>query len=304
MEKKKRKWWILVMIVAVFIVAAVVIVLLVSKKKESYRVIKIYEVEGAAFVQRDGIEDLEAYANMVLESGDTVRVDAGMMTLKLDEDKYIYIEEDTEISLVAEGTGENSKTTIELKRGAITNEIQNKLSTDSSYEVNTPNSTMAVRGTIFRVEVTYDENGTCYTKISTLEGKVVSRLVYADGTISDQEVMVERGYEIIIYQDDENTDYLTGVEPIDFSKWPKSLQERYDDLIHTLMEELGLVTEDEDDQKTEYTVTFMYNGSVFGTQTVKVGACAKQPLLMPEASGNWDYDFTKPVEEDITIQWK
>ena len=252
--------------------------------------IKIYEGEGAAFVQRDGVDDLEPYANMLLKSGDTVRVDAGSMTLKLDEDKYVYVEENTEFKLIAQGTDENSKTAIELTKGAITNEIQNKLSTESSYEVNTPNATMAVRGTVFRVEVTYDEAGVCYTKVSTLEGKVASRLVYADGSVSKQEVLIEHGYEVIIYQDDKNTDYMGDVEPIDFSKLPQAVSERFGALI--------------DDQKSEYTVTFLYNGAVFGTQTVKAGACAQEPSLMPEAGGSWDYDFSKPVMEDITIEWK
>ena len=333
MKKNKNKLWIFAAAAVVLIIAVIVVVLLLSNKKDAYRVIKIYEVEGTAFVQRDGIDDIEPYANMLLESGDTVRVDEGSMTLKLDEDKYIYVEPDTEFSLVAEGSSANSKTLIELKKGAITNEIQDKLSTESAYEVNTPNSTMAVRGTIFRVEVTFDENGVCYTKLSTLEGKVVSQLVYPDGTISDKEVLVGRGYEVIIYQDDEKTDYLTDVDAIDFSQLPQTVQEKFKEIIEKLMDELGEkkddteteadesteadVTEDDSKQTTntteeetteaqarEYTVTFMYNGAVFGTQVVEAGECATQPSLIPAATGEWDYDFTKPVEEDTTIQWK
>ena len=294
MEKKKSRRWLIIAVAILVIAAAVAIILLITKKKDSYRVIKIYEVEGAAFVQRDGVDDLEPYANMLLKSGDTVRVDAGSMTLKLDEDKYVYVEENTEFKLIAQGTDENSKTAIELTKGAITNEIQNKLSTESSYEVNTPNATMAVRGTVFRVEVTY---------VSTLEGKVASRLVYADGSVSEQEVLIEHGYEVIIYQDDKNTDYMGDVEPIDFSKLPQAVSERFGALIDELKEELGL-KEETTNQKSEYTVTFLYNGAVFGTQTVKAGACAQEPSLMPEAGGSWDYDFSKPVMEDITIEWK
>ena len=36
---------------------------------------------------------------------------------------------------------------------------------------------------------------------------------------------------------------------------------------------------------------------------VKGGECATKPLLMPSASGSWDYDFSKIVNEDITIEW-
>ena len=52
------------------------------------------------------------------------------------------------------------------------------------------------------------------------------------------------------------------------------------------------------------TVTFMYDGEVFCTQTVQSGTCASMPSLMPEKEGRWDYDFTKPVEQDIVIKWK
>ena len=121
---------------------------------------------------------------------------------------------------------------------------------------------------------------------------MASRLVYADGSVSEQEVLIEHGYEVIIYQDDKNTDYMGDVEPIDFSKLPQAVSERFGALIDELKEELGL-KEETTNQKSEYTVTFLYNGAVFGTQT-----------LMPEAGGSWDYDFSKPVMEDITIEWK
>lgn len=297
MEKKKKI--LIIAIISVLIVSAVVVTaVLLGNKKETYRIIKVYEVEGTVYVQRDGIDDLEAYENMILESGDTVKVENGSMTLKLDEDKYVYVEEQTEFDVVATGTSANSKTSIELKKGAITNEIQNKLSADSSYEVNTPNSTMAVRGTVFRVEISYDEDGVCYTKVSVLDGKVGSRLIYSDKTVSDEEVFVDKGYEVIIYQNDDETDYLTGVEPIDYSELPDYIKQIFDELI----EEIEDVSDK--DEKSEYTVTFMYNGNVFGTQTVKNGECAVKPSLMPAKSGSWDYDFSKPVTEDITINWK
>lgn len=52
----------------------------------------------------------------------------------------------------------------------------------------------------------------------------------------------------------------------------------------------------------EYTVTFMYNGTKFGTQQVKKGQCAAEPWLRPANVGSWDYNFEKPVTGDLTIQ--
>lgn len=302
MSSKGKKILIAASAAAVVIIAVIIAVVLL-RKEDSYRVIKVYEVSGEVTVKRDGKGDMEPYENMLLESGDTVVVNSGSMTLKLDEDKYVYVEEETEFSLEAKGTSENSKTTIVLKKGAITNEIQNKLSDDSSYEVNTPNSTMAVRGTVFRVEISYDEDGTCYTKVSVLEGKVSSNLVYADGKVSDKSVDIEKGYEVIIYQDGSKTDYLTEVQPIDYSKLPESVQKRFENLLGDVKTD-DKTDEEPDDGKDEYVVTFMYNDSVFGTQTVKAGECAARPSLMPAPTGDWDYDFENPVEDDIFIDWK
>ena len=52
------------------------------------------------------------------------------------------------------------------------------------------------------------------------------------------------------------------------------------------------------------TVTFMYNGSVFGTQNVKKGDKASAPALIPEAGGSWNWNFSDPVEKDTVIEWK
>ncbi len=303
MSSKRKKILIAASAAAVVIIAVIIAVVLL-RKEDSYRVIKVYEVSGDVTVKREGKDDMEPYENMLLESGDTVIVNSGSMTLKLDEDKYVYVEEETEFSVEAKGTSENSKTTIVLKKGAITNEIQNKLSDDSSYEVNTPNSTMAVRGTVFRVEISYDEDGTCYTKVSVLEGRVSSNLVYADQTVSDKTVEIEKGYEVIIYQDGSKTDYLTEVQPIDYSKLPESVQKRFENLLEDADKKEDDDDKDEKSDKGEYVVTFMYNDSVFGTQTVKEGECAVKPSLMPAPTGDWNYNFENPVEEDIVIDWK
>lgn len=54
----------------------------------------------------------------------------------------------------------------------------------------------------------------------------------------------------------------------------------------------------------EYTVTFMYNGTVFGSQQVKDGECAVEPWLKPETFGRWDHDFSAKITENTTIEWR
>ena len=281
--KKLDKKRLLIALAAV-VLAIIGFAVFFSLRKDTYRIIKIYEINGTSRVKRGSLEDLEPFANMLLQSGDTVNVDTGTMTLRLDDDKYVYAEENTEFSIAAAGNSKEGRTTIELKKGAIVNEIRKKLGEGSSYEVNTPNATMSVRGTTFRVEVTYDQDGTCYTRITVTDGKVVTRLKYEDGSVAEEEVAVEKDGEVIIYRDSTTTDYVKDI----------------------LGENIGEDNNEESkaDGTDACTVTFMYDGEVFCTQTVQSGTCASMPSLMPEKEGRWDYDFAKPVEQDIVIKWK
>ena len=216
MDNKKKKTLIFSAIVVLIIILIVVIILILNKE-EAYRIVKIYELDGTATVTREDTGEIEIYPNMVLASGDEVYLKEGLMTLKLDEDKYVYVEEDTRFSLVAQGSASNSKTSIELIQGAIINEIRSPLAEEASYEVHTQNSSMSVRGTTFRVAVYYDEDGTLFTKVSVFDGKVETQLVYKDGTKADPR-MIEYGKETIIFEDDTNTDYLDGITDIKYEE--------------------------------------------------------------------------------------
>ena len=290
---KKKLIIIIASLVAVLGIGAVV--LFVVLKDKGYRLLKVYEVEGDASVTREGIGKIDPYNNMVLESGDVISLVTGKMCLKADDDKYIYLEEGTELVLNASGDSENSKTVIELRSGAITNDIQNKLSEDSVYDVHTPNSTMSVRGTMFRVAV-YEINGVKYTKVTTFEGTVVTRLVYKDGTVAEEEVAIEKGKEVIIYEDGTTTDYVSEPRDIDFSEIPDSV--------------LGIVRDAQNDGRDvallegDAVVTFTYKGAVFATQYVQKGEKAVRPSLQPAETGDWKYDFDQPVTEDLTIEWE
>lgn len=298
----KSKKIIIISAIILAVVAALVVFLVLSKK-DAYRILKVFELDGEAKVTRSDIGEIDPYVNMVLESGDNVKLNTGLMTLQADDDKYIHLEEGTELVLNATGDSANSKTTIELKSGAITNDIQNKLSEESYYEVNTPNSTMSVRGTMFRVEV-YMENGIKYTKVSVFEGGVASYLVYKDGTKSDREVKIEKGKEVIIYEDDKTVDYVSEPKDIDYSQLPESVLKLLEDAINEGRDLDLTIDELEKYLSSVVTVTFKYNGKTFGSQTIKRGDKATKPSLAPASSGKWDWDFSKPVNKDIVIEWK
>ncbi|MCQ2521250.1 MAG: FecR family protein [Lachnospiraceae bacterium] len=328
---KGKKGILIGAIAAVVIIAAVVVILLLNKgKSESYRVIKVYESQGESIVTRTAIGDITAYSNMLLESGDDVAVRDGKLTLQLDDDKFVYAEKDTNFALVASGSSQNSKTSIELKTGAITNEIQNPLSKDSSYEVNTPNSTMAVRGTVFRVEVTWDADGKPVTKLSGFQGKVDIYPIAPDGT-KGEPVSVIMGEEIIIAGEGEDLE-IGEVEEINYEELPaETLLTVYEIIGETQSEEIGLsevveeieisvsensisensisensVSENAVEEIPEgpFTVTFTYQGSTFYTVSVKGGETVSPPTLAPAPSGGWDFDFSTMIVEDTIIEWQ
>lgn len=148
------------------------------KKKKEYRNIRITELTGEVTVNRDGQEGIKAYVNMNLQSEDElITAEGAKVTLCLDDDKFVVVDEDSKLVLIAAGTKDDSKTRIELEYGAVFSDIKDKLSENSEYEVVTPSSTMSVRGTQF--EVVYrelkNEAGELLEKVMkvlTFEGKV------------------------------------------------------------------------------------------------------------------------------------
>ena len=301
MKKLTKKEIIFIAVAGVVILLIGVILFLWFTREKDYRLLKVCEVNGDGSVVRADTGTLDPYVNMQLESGDRVKLDTGVLNIKADEDKYIFLEEHTELMLEATGNAENSRTRIELISGGITNDIQNKLSEDSTYEVNTPNATMSVAGTVFYVSV-YEEDGVKYTKVSVFQGQVVTKLVYEDGTTSEEEVSVASGKEVLIYNDGKTTDYVT--RDIEYEELPEQVLR----LLGKIADENRdlSISKEEIEKLLEgpFIVTFMYQGNVFGRQSVKRGEYATVPSLAPAPTGDWQFDFSTPIEKDITIEWK
>lgn len=437
---------IIICVCAAVAVIAVALVVLLSKKEEAFRSIMVYDVEGSAVIERETVGSMDAAENLYLESGDRVSVASdSSMRMKLDDDKYVMAEADTIFSVEAEGTDADSKTKISLEQGAITNEIQHPLSEGSQYETSTPNSVMAVRGTIYRVELYVDENGDQNTKLCCFQGKVGTKPILADGTYGE-EILVPAGSELIVYKDGtvdevkdivyeelpgqaienlismaENGQSMTGIsleeltqlasEKADVSKSSESeaglseqaeqsetveaavkndAEEEEDEQMQAKTDTAknisaqsvkedrepaapkpsveqpvpqpqtlpgtpptqqkavqpvnsgnvengntdggdsqednnendstddGSNDDDSDDDKSDHdkpdkdkpdhdkpicTVTFVYQGKTFATQTVFRGETVSAPMLMPAPSGQWDFDFGTEIEEDTTINW-
>lgn len=146
-----------------------------------YRSILVKQVEGTVDVVGER-NNGQAYVGERLYSGDDVSVrEASSLTMCMDNDKYLYADANTHFKLEASPKRQDSRIKIYLDKGSELNELKSKLGVNDTYEVDTPNSTMSVRGTIFRVTVYTGSDGLTYTLLEVKEGVVLVKLKTVDG---------------------------------------------------------------------------------------------------------------------------
>ena len=308
MNKTRNNKKLLPLLILIVVLAGMM--LLACGKKDGYRLIQVYEVDGKATIERENIGSMDAYENLNLLSGDKVMtMIESHLRLKLDEDKYLLAEENTILELVAAGDEKKSRTNINLLQGGVTIQVNNKLEDDATFEVTTPNSVMAIRGTVFRVTTTVDEDGNPITKVAIFEGAVGVQKKDADGNVTE-ETLVPESKEAIIYIDNDE-EVLVILDEINLSDVPVEVLEFLKEIsesgreLSISVEEIDKAIEEKEDEKEKeiFTVTFTYNGKVFGTQEVVEGELASKPTLMPAPSGSWDYDFNTPITADTEIKF-
>ena len=293
---------------SVVAVAAAAVFIFIALTKTQYRTIQIYEMEGTATIEREGTGTIEAAENLYLESGDRVTVPSGStMRLKLDDDKYVMVEENSELTIVAEGTKEDSLTSIKLEKGAITNEIRKMLSEKSSYEVTTPNAVIAVRGTVFRVAVWVDENGVLYTRVDTFEGLVAVRRILPDGTIQEEDAQISGGNDVIIFMDGKVTEYLTQPEKIKYKEFSLPVLTFLKDCMDSGRELVG-ITEEElivliEDKETPLAAGALSDGEGTGgaeTANTSGGSGGSDSGSGSDSDSDTEGDDDEPTGQSVT----
>lgn len=170
----------------------------VWKNLNTHRLVVVEDFDGDVYYERKG-ESNEVFSDMHLISNDKVTVKKkSSLELLIDSDKHVIAEENTEFEIVATGNEDDGRVTIKLEKGKTLIDIEEKLSDDSTFEVNTPNASMSVRGTTFTV--IYDKSSGV-TILYVEDGKVRVK------TARDEED-VKKG-ECVIIKDDkiEEADY-------------------------------------------------------------------------------------------------
>ena len=201
------------------------IILAVVILNSGHRTIAVNETNGQTIItnEKDGTKD--AYKGMHLVSGDDVKVTSDAnMTMLLDADKYVFAKSGTHFWVEATGkSGKNGRTKIYLDKGSILNRLDNNLSEEEYYEVETPNATMAVRGTIFRVTVYEDSNGETFTRIDVLEGEVKVTLKMEDGTIKDENAVLTKGQSALVRSNPDLSEFVVGETDIPYEEFDKAM---------------------------------------------------------------------------------
>ena len=192
-----------VAVVAVGIAAAVLM------QGDGYRSIAVQEVAGNVAVVGEK-NNGQAYQGEHLYSGDDVTVgDASELTMCMDNDKYVYADANTHFSLQASAANEDSRIKIYLDAGSELNDLQTSLAEGESYEVDTPNSTMSVRGTKFRVTVYKGKDGNIYTLTEVTDGQVLIRLKTTTGEYNGVEKIFKPGQSALIRGNSNLSEFVT-----------------------------------------------------------------------------------------------
>ncbi len=190
-------------VVAVGIAAAVLM------QGDGYRSIAVQEVAGNVTVVGEK-NNGQAYVGEHLYSGDDVTVgDASELTMCMDNDKYVYADANTHFSLQASAANEDSKIKIYLDAGSELNDLQTSLAAGESYEVDTPNSTMSVRGTKFRVTVYKGKDGNIYTLTEVTDGQVLIKLKTTTGEYNGVEKLFKPGQSALIRGNSNLSEFVT-----------------------------------------------------------------------------------------------
>lgn len=203
--------------IPVLLVSMLVMVLYLVSNADTYENIKIFEINGEVIIDRKNEDKIDTYENMNLISGDIITVSENSNAkLQLDDDKFALIEPNTKLEIEVAGQENNKKFKINLISGALITEIQNKLDANSSFDIHTPNSTMSVRGTVFRVEASKDSDGNYISNLQVYEGKV-------EVNINDTEnstIIVEKGKSAQVVSDSSTAKYAYTNKNLDISDLP------------------------------------------------------------------------------------
>ena len=139
----------------------------VQDSTKAFSSITVYETKGTININRDS-KTIKAAKNMKLINDDySIVGKKGLIRLSLADEMYAYFEEGSEYAITK---GWFNRIKVGLTVGEMIIEARKKLSADDSFDVMTPNTNMAIRGTVAAVRTEILKDGSIKTINYVLEG--------------------------------------------------------------------------------------------------------------------------------------
>lgn len=176
-----------ILLFAVLLCVIGLVIYMTVFRKCTFRFIKVEDYDGRIKVSRDFADSVSIFRGMLLQNEDKVEVrEDGFLEMLVDSDKHIVATGGTVFTVNAVGTSWFGGVTVNIEKGSALFTIDNKLNSNSTFEVVTPNACLSVRGTTF--DVSYNDRKTL---VYVEEGSVAL-------TVKGKEYMIEPGeiYEI------------------------------------------------------------------------------------------------------------
>lgn len=182
---------ILVALIVIIAIVLATVVFSVIAGDTGDRVLFVSEVAGGVSVIK-GDGQIAASRNMSISSGDTVVTDSeGIVKLKTDSGKYIYVEPSSTVYVNYTEQKERGIIAVNISDGSVVCRLDNKLKKDAAFEVRTPNSIISAQGTVFHVDFTYYEeyngyNNVMVTQVRSVESDLTLQLYNINGERSGE----------------------------------------------------------------------------------------------------------------------
>ena len=141
-------------------------------KSRSFKDITVYEKKGTATVIRTQStkkqKSIDAEKGMKLQNQDLLNVSKqSLLRMVLDDQEFIYLEENSQAAI---SKGWFNKCNVVLVKGEMVAEVQKKLDSGDSLNIQTPNTTMSIRGPVVAVKTTVNTDVTVETVNYVLQG--------------------------------------------------------------------------------------------------------------------------------------
>ncbi len=144
------------------------------------RKLVVTDISGTVYITRDG-RRMNAAKQARLQSGDIVSTDENsLLRISIDSDKCVWVEPNTSVYIYYTDIASRGDISVNLTKGSVICQLNEKLKKKATFSLKTPNSSVSVKGTVFRAEFDYKSEYMGYKNV------MITHVQNFDGTVSLQ----------------------------------------------------------------------------------------------------------------------